>query len=316
MAEEKRKIGRNDPCPCGSGKKYKKCCYPDKTRAWKTAGSHESPVFTVELKETPEPITNHLVSSHLVSSDGGKTWKHQPGLMEVRIYGKDQKNMEEAISRIIEPVWRDLFGDVEIDFLDRMRNVEHKLYAVKHHLNNYERAERDKIEEFRKNYKPPTGAQEVIEEPRLIYEVEAFPFQVKSCLDVLSRVLEPVFGFSHCLFEDEGDKVINQLRNNCPADIVPYGERIIRLIEDSQEAWIVELVKMRVQITHYSSLDGFDCFIQDPYIGGRAANIHYPTMPNQRRALEYCQYIWTRLLSFCEDFLKFTAEGAKAKLTS
>ena len=24
--EKKRKIGRNEPCPCGSGKKYKKCC--------------------------------------------------------------------------------------------------------------------------------------------------------------------------------------------------------------------------------------------------------------------------------------------------
>jgi tetratricopeptide (TPR) repeat protein len=22
------KVGRNDPCPCGSGKKYKKCCMP------------------------------------------------------------------------------------------------------------------------------------------------------------------------------------------------------------------------------------------------------------------------------------------------
>ena len=22
------KVGRNDPCPCGSGKKYKKCCIP------------------------------------------------------------------------------------------------------------------------------------------------------------------------------------------------------------------------------------------------------------------------------------------------
>src|ERR1035441_6604012 len=22
------RIGRNDPCPCGSGKKYKKCCLP------------------------------------------------------------------------------------------------------------------------------------------------------------------------------------------------------------------------------------------------------------------------------------------------
>ena len=25
IAEEK--VGRNDPCPCGSGKKYKKCCF-------------------------------------------------------------------------------------------------------------------------------------------------------------------------------------------------------------------------------------------------------------------------------------------------
>ena len=25
-AAEEHKIGRNDPCPCGSGKKYKKCC--------------------------------------------------------------------------------------------------------------------------------------------------------------------------------------------------------------------------------------------------------------------------------------------------
>jgi hypothetical protein len=24
---DKKKIGRNDPCPCGSGKKYKQCHY-------------------------------------------------------------------------------------------------------------------------------------------------------------------------------------------------------------------------------------------------------------------------------------------------
>ena len=23
---EEPKVGRNDPCPCGSGKKYKQCC--------------------------------------------------------------------------------------------------------------------------------------------------------------------------------------------------------------------------------------------------------------------------------------------------
>jgi len=26
LNKEKKKVGRNDPCPCGSGKKYKKCC--------------------------------------------------------------------------------------------------------------------------------------------------------------------------------------------------------------------------------------------------------------------------------------------------
>ena len=25
-AKARTKVGRNDPCPCGSGKKYKKCC--------------------------------------------------------------------------------------------------------------------------------------------------------------------------------------------------------------------------------------------------------------------------------------------------
>ena len=26
VSDSKPKVGRNDPCPCGSGKKYKKCC--------------------------------------------------------------------------------------------------------------------------------------------------------------------------------------------------------------------------------------------------------------------------------------------------
>ena len=26
------KIGRNDPCPCGSGKKYKKCCIDSQSK--------------------------------------------------------------------------------------------------------------------------------------------------------------------------------------------------------------------------------------------------------------------------------------------
>ena len=27
MSRRPPKVGRNEPCPCGSGKKFKKCCY-------------------------------------------------------------------------------------------------------------------------------------------------------------------------------------------------------------------------------------------------------------------------------------------------
>jgi hypothetical protein len=37
---EKKKVGRNDPCPCGSGKKYKKCCLP-KTRGQRKVDEDE-----------------------------------------------------------------------------------------------------------------------------------------------------------------------------------------------------------------------------------------------------------------------------------
>ena len=39
LASASRRVGRNDPCPCGSGKKYKKCCGP----AAKQDVSSESP---------------------------------------------------------------------------------------------------------------------------------------------------------------------------------------------------------------------------------------------------------------------------------
>jgi len=307
----KYKVGRNDPCPCGSGKKYKNCCYPDKTRAWKTAGSHESPAFTVKPKETPEPITHHLVSS-----DGGKTWEPRLGLLSARIYGRDPKDIDETVSKMIKSVSSGMntltfSNDDKQDFVKRINDVDHKLHAVKYHLNNYEQAESDKVKELSKNYMPPAGVQMVIEEPRLIYEIEAFLFQTKSCLDVLSWVLKPAFGFTYCSFGDKGDDTVKQLKNNCPAKLATYAEKIIRLIEDAQDAWLVELIKMQDQVTHYSRLEGFNCFMEDPYIGGGIANIHYPTMPNKQRVLDYCQNVWKLLLSFCEDFLKLTLEAAR-----
>jgi hypothetical protein len=44
-----KKAGRNDPCPCGSGKKYKKCCW-NKDRQAEPGGEGEAKSFTELLK--------------------------------------------------------------------------------------------------------------------------------------------------------------------------------------------------------------------------------------------------------------------------
>jgi len=45
-----KKIGRNDPCSCGSGKKYKNCCMLNQK---KPAGKKK---FTAKLLSTPAPV--------------------------------------------------------------------------------------------------------------------------------------------------------------------------------------------------------------------------------------------------------------------
>jgi hypothetical protein len=38
-----RRVGRNDPCPCGSGKKFKKCCLTEARSTGRTIELHQSP---------------------------------------------------------------------------------------------------------------------------------------------------------------------------------------------------------------------------------------------------------------------------------
>ena len=49
----KRKVGRNDPCPCGSGKKYKNCCL--------LKGNVEKPVPQILLADPASLRMNHLL---------------------------------------------------------------------------------------------------------------------------------------------------------------------------------------------------------------------------------------------------------------
>lgn len=41
--DTRKKVGRNDPCPCGSGKKYKKCCLLKESEQGLSSSSHQEP---------------------------------------------------------------------------------------------------------------------------------------------------------------------------------------------------------------------------------------------------------------------------------
>jgi tetratricopeptide (TPR) repeat protein len=51
------KIGRNDPCPCGSGKKYKRCCLPlHETAEREGARLLAEPAFAVETVDEDDEL--------------------------------------------------------------------------------------------------------------------------------------------------------------------------------------------------------------------------------------------------------------------
>lgn len=59
---EDDKVGRNDPCPCGSGLKYKKCCY----------GKPAKPKFTAKVIKAgrQEEQTHDLMSRFMEAHSG------------------------------------------------------------------------------------------------------------------------------------------------------------------------------------------------------------------------------------------------------
>ena len=64
-----RKVGRNDPCPCGSGKKYKKCCLVCAEERRAEAMVEERP----ERQETTENLARKLESGPEPGADPDRT---------------------------------------------------------------------------------------------------------------------------------------------------------------------------------------------------------------------------------------------------
>jgi hypothetical protein len=51
---ENKRVGRNEPCPCGSGKKYKQCCLEKDEAADREARAKALDAASTEAREAPK----------------------------------------------------------------------------------------------------------------------------------------------------------------------------------------------------------------------------------------------------------------------
>lgn len=283
------KLGGNASCPCGSGLKYKNCC--------------GASFFKVSPRNKPE-----IINSHLSSQDSGKTWHKMPGNLMTIIGVSKPEDSDKRIGSLISKVLDASKALNNKTLENKLIVCRHKLHAVRYHLSTLKTEIKERVEDFKKNHSAGSGVALERENPRLIYETEAFLFQIKSSLDLLTQalgcVIPPLKGmhtFSSKNIDGvkhAGGKVINALKEN-------NFEELSSLFERHRKKWIQELVKMRDDVTHYSHLRGFNCFIEEPYMGKGQVTIHYPTMPSGIKVDDYCQEVYKELLELYESALRF-----------
>ncbi|MEQ1792754.1 MAG: SEC-C metal-binding domain-containing protein [Nitrospira sp.] len=275
------RVGRNDVCPCGSGKKYKKCCQLIER------------ILSVRPSNSPEEIAHHSVFD-------GEKWRKVPGVLAVRLGMTRTEDKDAEIDRLFEKISQIASDRSARQLLKKLDDCKHKLYAVKFHLRQIVQEINRRVAAFERNHSAASGASVEIANHVLIYETEAFLFQVKSNLDLLVQVMGHVIPslksfrtFSHSGAPGTpeyaaGGKVIKELRSCGKIDIA-------NLFDSQRTSWIEEMTIMRDTITHYSGLRDFHCFVEEPYRGGGQVQIHYPTMPSGERVDAYCGKIYDQL---------------------
>jgi len=259
-----------------------------------------APSFPVEPRNRPEVV------DHYLTSPDGVNWTRKPGNLLFMIGARRPEDADSTVDSLIAQFTSRPEVAANRDVMSRLADLRHKLYAVGYHLRTILAEIEQRVSEFEENYRAGSGAHLEIENPRLVYETEAFLFQVKSALDILvqvvGRVVPPLssmhsFRTANIAGEEQaGGAVIRALRlNGFP--------NLSDLLEANRSAWIQDLVDMRDTITHYSALRGFHCFIEEPYRGGNTVMIHYPTMPRGERVDAYCKRTYAALMELVARLL-------------
>ena len=87
-----KNISRNDPCPCGSGKKYKKCCLAKDNLALKSSPKY--PIGTVALYGPDDKRTTKIAAG-VILHDGAEPIMNRWVASDVTTNPKVQQEMKD-----------------------------------------------------------------------------------------------------------------------------------------------------------------------------------------------------------------------------
>jgi hypothetical protein len=89
-----KKVSCNDPCPCGSGKKYKRCCYGKDVGDESGQQPPKFPIGTVALYG-PDDKTTTQIAAGVILHDGAEAIMKRWVATDVMTIPKVQQEMKE-----------------------------------------------------------------------------------------------------------------------------------------------------------------------------------------------------------------------------
>lgn len=186
------------------------------------------------------------------------------------------------------------------DILDISFDCVYKLGAIKYHHDKF-------LQEWNKRF-DEVDKQETqnitYEESILAYELEAYVFQIKSCLDALVKILRPITGQEKPTYSNYGDDVVSLLRNNLTDSFKPRANKLIDLISYHKERWIENIVDIRDKLSHYiHKTHGLQYFFFSKT--EKPGSLKAPTIFGKIDALHLVDISWNNIRIFVVDFVAF-----------
>lgn len=134
-----QKTGRNDPCPCGSGLKFKKCCVTAKSTTATTSSGHGATRMRRAEGDLQEPLIEHMLA-HYGESSFAEAWDEFSGWEDVPMDVDKYPELTTVLMLWILYNWVPDNSDIDEDeWLPEMPVAEHYLDTLGTRVSEFNR---------------------------------------------------------------------------------------------------------------------------------------------------------------------------------